>query len=74
MGKGGVAEGRCVGRRYKIGIRTPILEEEVNDFLVSGSPCVEEARASLSITHLHVGIVLGRKTIMIWVKFFHRVK
>lgn len=41
--EGGVAEGRCVGGRHKIGVRTSILKEEVDDFLVSGSPGIEEA-------------------------------
>lgn len=41
VGEGGVAEGRSVGGN-EIGVRTTILEEEVDDFLVFSSPGVEE--------------------------------
>lgn len=42
MGEGRVAEGRSVGGNHNTGVRTTILEEEINDFLVSSSPGIEE--------------------------------
>lgn len=42
VGECGVAEGRGVGGNSKTGVRTTILEEEVDDFLVSSSSGIEE--------------------------------
>ena len=41
--KGGVAEGRGMGGHYQIGIRTTILEQKINDLLVSCTSGIEEA-------------------------------
>ena len=43
MGKGGVAEGRSVGGHHQTAIRTTILEQEINDILVSCTSGIEEA-------------------------------